>query len=261
MSRRQTDRIHMNAGIWRAAALALSLLLSAAGGGCRATTAGPTAAGAASAPEAARSSTDCAARPLAFRPRAGVTYHARVEEKRGVYRSSITYTADGSGGWTAVERAFSLRRPGPVETRWSDISKGELRWKLDGRGVPVGEPEQAGYVGPCCLESFSFLTFAPVGIANPSSCAGTAWDAHWVGTGRERSFRFRIEREGGAGESATVSVAGLIKTSANEWKVDGTLEVLLEDGLTGGGTLHVGGPGAPAVNDLSRQIHIAPAAD
>jgi hypothetical protein len=176
-----------------------------------------------------------------------VTYHARVEEKHGVYRSSITYTPDGAGGWTAVERAFSLRRPGPVDSRWTDISQGELRWKLDGRGVPVGEPEQAGYRGPCCLDSFSFFTFAPTGSANPSSCAGTAWEAHWVGMGRERSFRFRIEREGGPGKSATVSVAGLIKTAANEWKVDGAV--------------HVRGPGAPAVNDLSRQLHIGPTAD
>jgi len=182
-----------------------------------------------------------------------------VEEKRGVYRSSLTYTADGAGGWSAVERDFSLQRSGPVDSQSSGLSRGELRWKLDGRGVPVGEPEQAGYRGPCCLDSFSFFTFAAVGSASPSSCAGTTWDAHWVGNGRDRSFQFRIERE--SEKSATVSFAGVIKTSVNEWKVDGTFEVLREDGLTGDGTVNVRGPGAPAVNDLSRQIHIAPTAD
>jgi hypothetical protein len=187
-----------------------------------------------------------------------VTYHARVEERRGVYRSSLTYAPDGAGGWIAVERGFSLQYPGQPDSGLSGISKGELRWKLDGRGVPVGEPERKGYKGPCCLESFSFFTFAPVGFANASTCAGASWNVQWLGMERERSLQLRIERERGPTGSASISVEGSIKTPANEWRIAGTFEVSLEDGLTGGGTLRVRGPGAPAVNDLSRRIQISP---
>jgi hypothetical protein len=230
--------------------------------GCRTTApSAPTATAATAAPPPAPSPSNCGGRPLAFHPRAGVTYRARVEEKRGVYRSSLTYEPDGAGGWIAVERGFSLRYPGQPDPRWSGIASGELRWKLDGRGVPVGEPEQKGYHGPCCLESFSFFTFAPVGFTSASTCKGVSWNAQWRGLERERTFRFRIEREADASGSASVSVDGLIKTPANEWKLDGTFDVSLDDGLTGGGTLHVSGPGAPAVNDLSRHIQIAPGTD
>jgi hypothetical protein len=227
--------------------------------GCRTTAPSPPAATAAIATPPPTST--CGAVPLVFHPRTGVTYHARVEEKRGVYRSSLTYAPDGGGGWIAVERGFSLQRPGQPDSRWSGISDGELRWKLDGRGVPVGEPEPQAYKGPCCLESFSFVTFAPIGVANSSTCPGASWNAHWPGMERERSFRFRIERERGPTGSVSISVDGSIKTPANEWRIDGTFEVSLDDGLTGGGTLRVRGPGAPDVNDLSRQIQISPETD
>jgi hypothetical protein len=239
------------------AAAALSLL--AVVGGCR--TLAPSPPGQTTPTAAAPAASACGDAPLVFHPRAGVTYRARVEEKRGVYHSSLTYERDGAGGWIAVERGFSLQYPGQPDPRWSGVSKGELRWKLDGRGVPVGAPEAKGYKGPCCLESFSFFTFAPVGFANASTCPGAAWNAEWLGMERERSFRFRIEHERGPTGSASVSVDGSIKTPANEWKLDGTFEVSLEDGLTGGGTLRVRGPGAPAVNDLSRQIRISPGTD
>src|SRR5206468_6804148 len=113
---------------------------------------------------------------------------------------------------------------GQPASRWSGVSDGELRWKLDARGVPVGEPERKGYKGPCCLESFSFFTFAPVGFANSSTCSGASWSAQWLVMERERSFRFRIERERGPAGSASISVDGMIKTPANEWRMTGMFE-------------------------------------
>jgi hypothetical protein len=227
------------------AALALSTI-----GACRATSAAP-AVGPASPPPPS-----CATRPLAFRPRPSVSYHARtVQQTHNIYETNLTFTPDGDG-WHAVEGGFSMNRPMPVET-FGDLPGSELRWRLDRGGAPSGEPEQSGSAKPGYLANMTYYAFAPAGLATGSTCVGTTWEARWEENSRIRTFHYRIESADA--DRVRVRVDGLVKTPHNEWRIDGTVEVSTEDGLTSTGDLHVTGPGAPAVNDYPRSVSIAPA--
>jgi hypothetical protein len=76
---------------------------------------------------------------------------------------------------------------------------------------------------------------------------------------RIRTFRYRIENADG--ERIRIRVDALVKTPRNEWRIDGTVEVSMDDGLTGTADLHVAGPGAPQINDYARHVSIVAAPD
>jgi len=204
-------------------------------------------------PAAAIAAPVCAARPLAFRPRTGVQYAALTEQQQGsVYGSRLAFTPV-AGGWRAVESDFSLNRPTPVDV-FGELRGAELHWNLDASGVPRGAGEPIGSAKPQYLANMTYYAFAPAGLATKSTCPGTAWETRWEENERIRTFHYRIESADDA--RVRIHVDGLTKTTHNEWRVAGTLDVSMADGLTGTGDLHVTGPGAPATNDYPRTISI-----
>lgn len=233
------------------AALALSTI-----GGCRTT--GPAPAGpAVTAVAPSAPAPRCAPRPLAFRPRPGVAYQARTQQNHDIYQTRLAFTPDGDG-WRAIETDFSMNRPTPVEA-FGDLRGAELRWRLDGSGTPRGEAEPFGSAKPQYLANMTYYAFASVGLATGSTCPGTAWQARWEESDRIRTFRYRIEDADG--ERIRIRVDALVKTPRNEWRIDGTVEVSVDDGLTGTADLHVAGPGAPQINDYARHVSIVAAPD
>jgi len=221
----------------RLTVLALSMI-----GACRAT--GPEPARPAVTPATAPAPA-CATRPLVFRPRSGIQYVALTEERRnGVYGSRLSFTPV-AGGWRAVETDFSIDRPTPVEV-YGELHGAELRWNLDASGAPRGAAEPIGSAKPQYLANVTYYAFAPAGLATRSTCPGTTWEAGWQENDRTRTFRYRIESADDA--RVRIRVDGTVKTTHNEWRIEGSVDVSMEDGLTGTGDLRVAGPGTPAVS-------------
>jgi hypothetical protein len=125
--------------------------------------------------------------------------------------------------------------------------------------VPLKQPEPVGGAKPGYLENMTLYAFAPAGLAVDSTCVGKEWEARWQESERTRTFRYRIQSVGD--DRVRIAVTGLVKTTHNEWRIEGTFEVSPEDGLTGAADLHVTGPGAPESNDFFRRITITPVAN
>src|SRR6185295_4895073 len=186
----------------RLTVLALSMI-----GACRAT--GPEPARPAVTPATAPAPA-CATRPLVFRPRSGIQYVALTEERRnGVYGSRLSFTPV-AGGWRAVETDFSIDRPTPVEV-YGELHGAEL----------------LGSAKPQYLANVTYYAFAPAGLATRSTCPGTTWEAGWQENDRTRTFRYRIESADDA--RVRIRVDGTVKTTHNEWRIEGSVDVSMED--------------------------------
>lgn len=198
----------------------------------------------------------CKTRPLEFRPRAGRVYGFSSEERytsdepstrRKLYESKLSFAQAASSGWTASESAFAI----PFQP-WSyeDPAGATLVWQLDKRGVPQGPPEERGFQRPDFLRHLSLFDFWPVGVVLPSTCPSDEGDLSWDDGGRPRTVHFRVlDVEAGR-------VRMRVEILRGTWRLEGTLEVALDDGLTGEAHLHEVGPGAPRVNDNQRVIRV-----
>jgi hypothetical protein len=230
----------------------VALLLALAG--CRSPApASPVAAKVAAKPEPP----PCAGKSLAFFPRQDIWYAARTEQMHDVYQSILRFGFTGAG-WIVLERDFTMNRPMPAQY-FGEMRGAMLKWWLSEEGVPGAQPEPVGGAKPGYLENMTLYAFAPAGLAVDSTCAGKEWEARWQESERTRTFRYRLLSVDD--DHARIAVTGLVKTTHNEWRIEGTVDVSRADGLAGTADLHVTGPGAPQVNDFFRRITITPVAN
>jgi hypothetical protein len=189
---------------------------------------------------------------LAFRPSPSATYRVRIEERKQVYESTITFRSSDAS-WTALETGFSLEGS-HTGGDLGDLAPSELTWQLDSDGIPLTMPEERG-TGKY-FQSMSVFQFRPVALpSKTATCIGTEWAREWTRGDRGYSFRYRISAV--LTDLARVHAEGSARTSVNRWDMQGEIEISLSDGLTGTGRLHIRGPGAPDVNVFDRVIRIS----